>query len=638
MRTPSSFGVGLAALALAVPVCAQTFQSPGARILAPQDPSDDEIITQSLGFNFTMPDGTVVNSIDIDTNGRVFAGGAGTSSAAPSLAAFLNDPTSIAICWSDLFADFLFFDNPSPNVAVITWIDSTEFGSPDTPFTLQMQLDGSTDTITFRYDSRVLPLGAATTVNDAIVGISEGGGVMSPGTTNLGAGVATSTGGTLVEFFAFALATQLDLQSLELQFAPNGSGGYVLTALPIVADPDYVVGDTENIFDAGTAARSGCIGGKAFTFLPDGGGGYIITPGGTFDDTFSTTGSAIPFTALTVDPPVQTVAIPFSFTWPSGNSATSIDVDMNGRILEVGSDGIDVTPSIAEFLGNPGASICPYWLRQTTAASASGGGTGGVFGNDVMGTSFSITWAESQEYFVTGGGGVFIPGDLSSTFQLRLFPDSSFQFIYEDVEYLNYFTAGGFPGFSEPGSILVGYTAGNGATNPGEGDFLDDVTAMGAVVAGGTYFEFYDNATALVGGPFEGFDLDDQPNESATLVEVDPPVIGGTLAVDVVDGGGGAVAAAYFFGFPAGLIAPPVDLALLNAGLAGCRLLTDIITPGAVISGPAGTPGTPTPLFAIPNNPVFVGVTGLSISALVVDPSQPIILFPTDELVVTVGI
>jgi hypothetical protein len=176
---------------------------------------------------------------------------------------------------------------------------------------------------------------------------------------------------------------------------------------------------------------------------------------------------------------------------------------------------------------------------------------------------------------------------------------------------------------------VIGVSAGNGAA-PNE---IDIETGTGSSSVGGVLYEFIDNLTET---PYRG--LPPRQNDTVQIVASTLPVLGTNFEVDVLDNTGSALAVVYYFGFPTGLFVPSIPLGPVIPALAGCELLNDIVTPGAVLGGNTGTPGTPTPVISIPNLPILLGVEGLVVSGIVINTTLSPALFPTNEIVTKLGV
>jgi hypothetical protein len=546
---------------------------------------DDEIVGPlDLGFSFTMPDGTVVTTVDVDTNGRIAAGGTLVSDFSETVGEFLAGPSSICAYWDDLtdangLDDQVFLSKPFPGLAVITWADTDEFGLAGLPFTVQVQLRAN-NSITIVWDAR-----AAQQNGDCLVGITEGGlgaSVSEVDFSVLADGSTLSGGATIYESFS---SSDFDLSagfapSSGIVFTPNGSGYDVTGNVPIPARL--------------TRGRRACptIAPISKTLTPNG-GGYILFDGGVVDTDY-----ALGESIALADDGTATRTLSFAFPLPGGGSASAFEIDSNGRVfVESALEASDFTPSVGEFLGDSVAQICPLWVDLDPTS----GGTV-WFHDDGTGTSASVTWEGIPEF----------SEDIPNTLQLVLYPTGVIEFHYLDLT------------IQTDSPTLIGVSPGNGAADPGEIDFSAAGFPFGAVG-----YEFF--------GSTEDTDFDDKPNDSITILAT-RPVLGQTFVADIDDDRGTAIAAAYFFGFPTGVITPSIPLGILDVGLSSCELLSDLAAPGAVFFAPIGTPGIPTPILTIPNDPFLLGVTGLTISALVIDPTLSPSIFPSDELITTLGV
>jgi hypothetical protein len=383
------------------------------------------------------------------------------------------------------------------------------------------------------------------------------------------------------------------LLQVTFENASNANGGYAILAA--------------NLDQPGRTrpGRSACTPNSAgFTFVPTT-PGYLVIGGGSFDANFAM-GSVV---SASDDAVVGGLGLSFGFPMPGGAVVNTIAVDTNGRVLADVGAGSTFTPTVAGLLSGPTA-ICPLWTDMNPSDPDAQGSL--WFHDDGTGASASVTWDRIPQFL----------GDVTNlnTFQARLFSDGSIHFLYPQLNVNN--------GTTSPDDVLVGVSPGNGAADPdGESNF--GAVPLTVISMDDVVYEFYDNPAESV--PFSGL-----PNDSVVIVESTPPVIGTNFDVDIIDNAS-ATAAAYFFGFPTGIIVPSIPLGPVIPGLAGCEILNDIVTPGAVLSAPVGTPGTPTTIFPIPNSSALVGISGLVVSALVIDPSQSPVLFPTDELIVTIG-
>ncbi|MEO0481872.1 MAG: hypothetical protein AAF196_20595 [Planctomycetota bacterium] len=153
---------------------------------------DDAAATAALGFTFSMPGGSMVTEVDVDSNGRLFEVGAEASDFSESVGELLGDPTAIiAPFWDDLnpsAAGEVWVHNAASGAVSITWDAVPEFGTA-TSNTFQAQLFPS-GVISFHY--------LAMAATDGIVGLSSGNGATDPLESDLSAGPVMTTGGPVV--------------------------------------------------------------------------------------------------------------------------------------------------------------------------------------------------------------------------------------------------------------------------------------------------------------------------------------------------------------------------------------------------------------------------------------------------------
>jgi hypothetical protein len=652
--------VGLATCAL---LSAQAFVTPVNRV-SPPAINDELVINVPVTNPVTFPDGSVAFSLDIDSNGRICPGGTitGAPDFSPTAAEFVAGPPTIAPAWADNVSGFVYVDEDAMTGNVlVTWVDVTEFGTPGLPWNMQVEIQPG-GVYVFRYDSRMRAYGDAGAPNsssDAIIGVSAGGGVTDPGITDIGI-AAGPTPGAIYELFGLDIdglgtVSICDLQSLELLVTPSAMGFSIVNTATLADPMNWIPGDVD--FDG----RLACIT-RPDMYFQNAFGSYVMIPGQIlpYDGTFMAAGTTLSVSTIIGIGTPSTQSLPggFSFTGPGGVAPDAVvDVDQNGRIFQTTTDGNDATPTVAELLGNPGWTIAPRWNRQTQRfGQPPFGNGGGTYYNDLfdpvaMSGTVSFTWYDSSEWFLdlaTGFANSFV--GIGNEFQLQLeHSTNSFQFSYQDIRY-NAINDGPTPvgqafDFVGPTSILTGFSEGNGAVDPGESDISADIVAGGITTAGNTYYEFFDNLTGnstdpLIPPVFEGYDLDDQPNDATFLSVQRDPYLGGPFTI-TVNAAASATAAVAWFGFPTGLLVPESigDLGVLNPGLAGCRILSDIFTPGATFFGPAGAPNTPLDVIPfIPVSPTLIGVSGLTTSALVIDPGAALALQPVDELITTIGL
>jgi hypothetical protein len=629
-----------ALLALTTSVCtAQSFLHPpaGSRITptralgfhAPSEPSR----RVSLGFDFPMPGGHLVDSIRIDPRGRILPGASDRyrENVDPESFAAARTP-SIAAAWCPTWASSVFFHHAAPDLAVVTWVDVVTL---DSAFTAQVQLDGSDGSITILFDSRPAstPYGI---LLPAVVGVSDG---VTPGVdaaTDLSdTSPVTSSAGSLFESFSYQNQS-FDLQATAIRFSPSASGGYVKTVTTGIVDPDYVTAEA-SWFRDGTGARRACDAPVfAITATPDGAGGYVVYRGGAPHLPAPATMPApwpgrLDWGDHPFHPPMLPVALPFAFPMPGGQVVQALDVDQNGRVTAAGTAEPDPTPTIEEFLQGP-PSIAPFWTRAVLFPATHGSPSqqkSGIYVESSV-TDVTISWIESHSYFASmDSTSPVVDVHDNDTFQLRLFPDGSFQMIYPDTDY-----GAGDDSFVDPRpDVLVGFTAGGGSEDPGEAR-MRSVLAGSAAPASSTFYEFWDNRQRREGS---GWEMGEPANQGVRLIPVSTPALGRPFEVLVSDTAGSTSSAIVFMGLQSGFLAPPIDLAPLSPLLSGCRVLTDILTPGILASTRVTPAGIPVELLQVPNDPLLLGTSAITVSAIAYRPSRLPIVAPTDELLLRFG-
>ncbi|MEO0479674.1 MAG: hypothetical protein AAF196_09360 [Planctomycetota bacterium] len=392
---------------------------------------DDSIFTVTTSFPIALPDGTTTTDLAVDSNGRVTSDLTQTSDFSESVAEFLGEPPVFAAYWDDLdptgggATGDVFFNDLGTSV-LFTWQDVVVFGgAAGEEFTFQCEIfpDG---TVVHAYDAR-LPLFS----NDGLIGLTDGNGAADPGETDLSMDFSSAGVATVYEDFV----ADADIAGGTLTFTPDGSGGYDLTSDIAVASAT-----------AGGPACTPALMPIDLTFTPDGAGGYNSSLAGSMDAGFA--GG----TDLALgDDAVGNIALPFSFTLPSGTAVTDLDVDSNGRLTRTGVEPSDFSESLAEFFGDATAIIAPYWDDFDPSS-------GGVIWFNVVGggSAVSVTWDAVPEFGAT----------TLNTFQVQLFPSGAISFHYQSMA-------------STDG--LVGVSSGNGVADPGAVDLSAGPAMSGAV-------------------------------------------------------------------------------------------------------------------------------------------------------------
>lgn len=553
MALPLSLNPTAAALALVLtasvatqaPSCADSVFDP---TLGTALNSGDEVLSVGLMLQFPVvfPDGTVTQSIDVSSNGRIAPTGALTASNfTPSVTTLLNDPTTLCPYWADLNyqGGDVFFDS-RPDVAVITWQDAELFvGSTQFTFQAQLHSDGR---IVFAYDDRF-------GVGNGIIGFSAGGQTPDPGPTDLTLLPGTvGPQNTVYEFFG-----EHDLTGLFLEWTPQPVAGYTFNNECARSE-----------LTAPSCARSN----SAFRFVPDGSGGYSV------DRLIPTFDANIGSPLALGDDSLAALTLGFPFTMPDGTATSTLDLDSNGRLILPGSDSSDFSPSAFEFLNDPTPAIAPLW----TDFNPSAGGTVS-FATDA---SRALITFDSVPQF----------GEVNvNTFQIALFPDSSFE-----IHLLNLDLRVDPSRFPLGDNVLIGTSQGQGVTTTPDIDFS---TALPLQSMGSPdVYEFIDVAGAG--------ELIDFPTTFET-VSLGRPAIGGQFDLQMTGAPPGAAAGVLLFGlFDAG-----VELtSLLNLGVPSCIMsvfaVVEVQLP--IVNGDS----TLLPV-QVPNDPALMGASLFAQSAAI---------------------
>jgi hypothetical protein len=569
---------------------------------------DVTVANVMLPFNFTFPDGTTTNLIDINGHGRIFPGGQAINDFSQTVGELLSQPSSICAYWDDLddfdaTNDQIYFDTSVAGVATVSWVDCTESFSPNPAVTFQIQLRADSS-FTIVWDNRMTGLDG-----DCIVGCSVGNGAADPGASdfsdvNTMGAIVTTVNTVYEEFglapFGFDLAD--GVMTTGLDFAPT-SPGYLITGMVPPPPPPPAEANP---------GREACqpmpFTAFDYTFVPTTPGDFLFVTGGAPNPLAATMGTLLTLT----DDSTAPVTTSFNVTMPGGTVTTALTVDSNGRIFS-GTEFTDFTPSETEMLNDTAAIVAPLWADWNVTDPDTLDGV--RFYDDGTGTSATVMWNDVAQF----------GGSRPNTFQAQFFSDGSIQFNYIDLDV----NPDDDPIFLSEDNVIIGLSAGNGAT----ANEVDLDTAVGQSSVGGVFYEFFE---AFVEGPYRG--RPSRQNATVEIVASTLPVLGTNFEVDVIDSTGSAAAVVYYFGFPTGLFIPSIPLGPVIPALAGCELLNDIVTPGAVLGGNTGTPGTPTPVISIPNLPILLGVEGLVVSGIVINTTLSPALFPTNEIVTVLGV
>ena len=285
-------------------------------------------------------------------------------------------------------------------------------------------------------------------------------------------------------------------------------------------------------FDLSNLNMGFAMSGQNYVFGPASGGSGYVAPTGT---------------AMTLgDDDAQSITLPFSLNYPGGTT-TTLNVGSNGVLSPVAAT-TSYIPDIAGFLaGSPTWSAC--WSDLNPAA-------GGQVLVSSSPTAVRISFVGVPSY--SGGGTV--------TFQYEVLPSHRVNVYWQSC------TPTG-------GDALVGWTPGNSATDPGNGN-LSAAIPVGATLCPGA-----NNVQPLTLG--------------ANL----RPILGTTITLtsNNMPAGTGLAALQLSGTMPN----PPIDLTAI--GMAGCFAYVDPATAQTFQAVLAPASSWPVSI-AIPNNPAFVAV------------------------------
>jgi len=344
----------------------------------------------------------------------------------------------IAAFWTDINLDAanggeLWVETSVPNQCTITWSNAVLFGQT-TLFNFSCTLSNS-GIIDINYDLAVYQTA------DAIVGLSPGLGVVSPGSVDLSAQAPTFDDSTF-ELFAgntFDLANQL------LTLIPVVPGYVPVLAAPVgcadkqlygtgcvsVADAVYELFPLNTLDICGT--------GTAITFLRDP-SGYTVLDG--------IPGIYVPPSAPTVVSVADDAfgVVPLSIPMPTVNGPTSsLQVCTNGYIglsANAPSAAADYSPTAAEFAAFTEPTICGPWYDWSPNAG------GQLVYEEIAGIMY-VTWDAITPYGVT----------TTDTFQYQFeLATGNCTIVFDNT------TFGGASGWHTP---LFGYTNGSPAYSEG---------------------------------------------------------------------------------------------------------------------------------------------------------------------------
>ena len=407
-------------LFLVAPLACQ-WQPYGSEIISGPSGTPNTAVV-SLGFNFIMPGGVVVSSVEVDEDCRIFEVGQETSDGSESTAELVADMTGL-ICVHWDFTSFngdnssVWFSTDGATVAAVTWVNVRSASSPG--FTLQVQLhaDGR---ITYLYDSRFVS-------DTSIIGVSPGRSLATlPAATDLSAiGSPLATADQIV--YEQLAANDSGLASTSLEFVPNGVGGtsgWTVFRTPGIADPTPPFFASNEIVLEDRCPRWAPSTPISYIFQPDGSGGYDVSSSASvFNPNIGASLGQLDRLFITV----TNLDLGFAFPWPGGLSEQFVRVDSSGRILPESSmeSSCGILPAVSDLTGAGYPMLCPFYCKLDPESP----GSGSVHFESGSGSA-RFTWNNVHTAVDAGPFNVGMP----VLFQLEMFPTGTFIITHEDID------------------------------------------------------------------------------------------------------------------------------------------------------------------------------------------------------------
>lgn len=551
-------------------------------VLLASNVQDTVLPIQPIGFGFPVG-ATTFTDLHITDHGFIQLSNAGVPAPAtgavlytPTTANFLAGSAKVAAMYGDVIADQgEIWLKSTPTRTVVTWKNLHTFGSTGPFFDMQLVLE-PTGVAKAYYGPGTINNSTFGGVSDnAIVGVTPGGGGVAPASLDLSLGGSSTTNTT---YQLFATANTFDMANNSLLFAPLNPGfTYALLGTPAncASASSYGtgcvgVGDSVYEFFASSAAND--LGGSAISWFYGGGGYTMISP--------------IAAALVPVGPGATNVAPGFldgqqSFTLSTpmpgpGGSVTTLNVTTKGQIELTGpTTFIDFSPSPAEFVAWPNAMFCCWCDWDQTDP-----GSGLIWYEEAGGVAY-VTWDG-----VHGFNSV-----APSTFQFQFdLASGAVTLVFGTMDTTN------------PDAVLVGYTGAGGQLDPGS----IDLSTIGSA--------FVNDAEVLPMG-MDAVGLPALGNLSFGFNAFNVPQL---LPVGFI----------YFGDF---VLNPGIDLGFI--GMAGCNAYTNANIGTFSFPAIGGSGIAPLP---IPNNLAFVGAT-LSAQALALSTLTTLNLVASNGVQFTVG-
>ncbi len=188
------------------------------------DHRDNTIQRAALGFGFKMPNQQIVNSLDVDSNGRLLAPNTDSSDRSPSLPEFLFQTGGmIAPFWTNWNPEDLdsiggvYFFTDGNSYATVTWKDIARFGG-SAIYTVQAQLHATGEWAVVLENTGGMTV---TPQKPVLIGCTAGGGAANPGGSDFTFPADSGTDPTIFQFFIDSSASPYDLQEPPLRLEPT---------------------------------------------------------------------------------------------------------------------------------------------------------------------------------------------------------------------------------------------------------------------------------------------------------------------------------------------------------------------------------------------------------------------------------
>jgi hypothetical protein len=213
-------------------------------------------------------------------------------------------------------------------------------------------------------------------------------------------------------------------------------------------------------FDLGGTA----VATSSFRMAPNGVGGYVLVPG---SNAFVSPSSAS--LGLGDDATSGPLALPFQLQHPGG-ATDVLYVGSNGMVFPTSAVTTDFRPTVSALLAGP-QRWCPAWRDLNPSAA------GTVhFDVDASGTAVYCTWLGVPNF----------GGTVPNRFQVAFFATGEVEYRYQTMDVTG-------------GETIVGYTTGNGATDPGSIDISSQVALAYSTGTGGAALALRASARPLAG-------------------------------------------------------------------------------------------------------------------------------------------